>query len=80
VLTKREKATLERITNTQRSAVVLKTLVKMGFKNFPAVMAISQHYFPDTSRNALLNFWHFRAVSADVVERMEKLCDILKSE
>ncbi len=80
VLTKRENITLERINNAQRSAVVLKALIKMGFKNFPTVVAITQHYYPDTSRDVLFNFWHFRAISSDMVEQMEKLCDILKSE
>ncbi len=80
MLTKRENLTMARIRNTQRSTDVLKNLINMGFKNFPAIVAISQHYFPEMTRPQLLAFWHFRNVSEDTVKKMETVLDNLKSE
>lgn len=80
MLTKREKITLSRLENVQRAANVLTALIGLGFKNLPAILAITQHYYPGTSRDEILSFWHFRKLTDGLVTKMEDVLEKLKLE
>jgi hypothetical protein len=80
MLTKREKAALERALIMQRSGKVIQRFISAGWKNIDAVVAVVQQEYPKVERYALLRFWNNRDLNLDLLEKMEVVLENLKAE
>lgn len=75
-----EKRTLDRINNAVKISVVLKQFYQMGFKDFKSFRVITSHYGIDVSEKKLLDFWTFRWLNSEFLEKIEIVLDKLKKE
>jgi hypothetical protein len=76
----REKQTLERFENVVIASEVLKKFYAKGFKSVQALHAIIYSYYPETSYADVLNFWHFRKCSSEIIERFNNVFERLNYE
>lgn len=80
MLTKRENSTIRRFEYMKNVGAVMGEIVKCGFKDLSAVVAITQRYYPDTTRDDINDFWNFRAMKPEVLAKMENVLKSLKNE
>jgi hypothetical protein len=78
--TKQDLKTNQRIESIYRSSKVLRLFFDKGFRTFAALKSIVLHYYPETSENRLLGFWHFRIIDEDMAVTLEDVFEKLKSE
>ena len=76
----REKQTMERFQNVVNASEVLKKFYAKGFKSVSALHAIVYSYYPETNYNEIMNFWHFRNCSSDMIEKLNNVFERLNYE
>ena len=80
MLTKRETSTLQRVAFMKRAADVIGGFVKSGFGTVGAVHSIVKQKYPRMEFDDVSNFWNFRRQDNDVLQKMEKVFESIKSE
>jgi len=75
-----QKRTLNRIENAAKISAVLKEFWKMGFHDFKSFKVIVTHYGIESDDKKLLDFWTFRWLDDDFLQKIEVVLNKLKAE
>lgn len=80
LLTKRENVVLQRAKYMQAAGRTIQSFLQLNWKSLPAVVAIVQQHYPDVTRDEVYNFWSYKTMNHDLLNKMECILEILKSE
>jgi len=80
LLTKRENVVLQRAVYMQSAGKVVQQFIKLGWKSLPAIVALVQQHYPDITRDTVFNFWSYKTMNYDLLQKMETILEQLKAE
>jgi len=80
MLTKREKAAMDRVAYMRRAADVIAGFVTGGYGAISAVHATARQEYPELMYDEIYQFWNFRTLNDDVLKKLENVLQKLKSE
>jgi hypothetical protein len=69
-----------RFQTAKKNAELLMCFFEKGFKTYPAIKAIVQHYYPLVSDKRISNFWNMVGVDASLQSVIENVLEKLKAE
>lgn len=80
LLTKRENLVLQRAKYMQSAGKTIQNFLINNWKSLPAVVAVVQQYYPEVTRDEIYNFWSFKTMNYDLLDKMDNILEKLKSE
>jgi len=80
MLTKREKAAMDRAAYMRRAADVITGFVTGGYGAISAVHATARQDYPNLVYDEVYQFWNFRTLDIEILEKMENVLQKIKSE
>jgi hypothetical protein len=76
----RENETKNRFKAYQECSSLLKGFFDKGFKSYPALKAIVQHYHPEVDIKKLKLLWNLNSIDFDTKVKLEDVFEKLKQE
>lgn len=70
----------KRIQNAKKNAELLMSFFEKGFKTYPAIKSIVQHYYPAVADKRISNFWNMVGIDMELANVLELVLERLKNE
>lgn len=80
MLTRRKELMLDKVAFLRRSADVIASFLHKGFCTKSAVVAVVQFHDATLAADDIVNFWHTKAQNVEVLEKMERIVELLNQE
>jgi len=69
-----------RFKNAKKNSELLMSFFEKGFKTYPAIKSIVQHYYPGVADKRISNFWNMVGVDGSLQSLIEDVLEKLKNE
>jgi hypothetical protein len=79
-LTPLEQKSFNRIQSAKKNAVLLENFFDKGFKTYPAIKSIVQHYYANISDKRISNFWNMVGNDVELADVLENVLEKLRHE
>lgn len=75
-----EQKSFNRIQSAKKNAILLESFFKKGFKTYPAIKSIVQHYYANVSDKRISNFWNMVGNDVELANVLENVLEKLRHE